>query len=167
MTAPLFWGLLLGLPGILAYKAVNTADSMIGHRTERHEAFGWATARLDDLVNLPPARLSALLLIAAAALSERVHAAAASRATWRDAHRHRSPNAGYPESAMAGALGLALAGPRHYADEIVEDPWIGGGTARATTADMARALRLYYAACLLLSGGLILSWAALHVRLPA
>ena len=84
----------------------------------------------------------------------------------RDGGKHRSPNAGRPEAAMAGALGLALAGPRHYADEIVNDPWIGGGTARATTADIGRALRVYYAACLLLSGALFAAWIVLHIRLP-
>ncbi len=112
IVAPVFWMVIGGLPGAALYKAINTADSMIGHRTPRYAAFGWAAARLDDLVNLPASRLSALLLIAAAALSKDASAGAAWRAVRRDAARHRSPNAGYPEAAMAGALGLSLAGPR-------------------------------------------------------
>src|SRR5690606_18452205 len=111
VTAPLFWGALLGLPGIAAYKAVNTLDSMIGHRTPRHEAFGWASARIDDVANLVPARLTALVF---AGVSGRLTAAAA--AMRRDARRHRSPNAGWPEAAMAGALGVRLSGPRVYGD---------------------------------------------------
>jgi adenosylcobinamide-phosphate synthase len=143
VVAPAFWMALLGLPGAAIYKAINTADSMIGHRTARHEAFGWAAARLDDLVNLPASRLSALLLIAATALTDRAHAGAAWRATWRDAHRHRSPNAGYPEAAMAGALGLALAGPRVYGGVTVDDALMGDGRRAATAADIRAALKLY------------------------
>ena len=112
IVAPVLWMVIGGLPGGALYKAINTADSMIGHRTPRHADFGWAAARLDDLVNLPASRLSALLLVAAAALNADGSAAAAWRAVRRDAARHRSPNAGYPEAAMAGALGLSLAGPR-------------------------------------------------------
>ena len=114
VVAPIVWLAIAGLPGAALYKAINTADSMIGHRTPRYEAFGWAAARLDDLVNLPASRLSALLLIAAAGLSKNASANGAWRAVRRDAARHRSPNAGYPEAAMAGALGLSLAGPRVY-----------------------------------------------------
>jgi adenosylcobinamide-phosphate synthase len=147
VVAPAIWCGVLGLPGIAAYKAINTADSMIGHRTPRHAAFGRAAARLDDLVNLPASRLSALLLVAAAAIEDRAAAAAAWRAVRRDAHRHRSPNAGYPEAAMAGALGLALAGPRVYGGLRVEDGWMGDGRAEATTADLRQALRLYQIAC--------------------
>ena len=167
VVAPVFWYLIGGLPGLFAYKMANTLDSMIGHRSERYRAFGWAAARFDDFVNLAPARLSGLLLAAAALFVKDAQPRRSLLTMLCDARKHRSPNAGWPEAAMAGALGLALAGPRHYADEVVEDPWIGAGTARAETADIARALRLYYAACLLLSGGLILAWAALHVRLPA
>jgi adenosylcobinamide-phosphate synthase len=116
---------------------------MIGHRTPRHEAFGWAAARLDDLVNLPASRLSALLLIAAAALNKTASAAAAWRAVLRDASRHRSPNAGYPEAAMAGALGLSLAGPRVYGGVKVDDAAMGDGRRDATAADIRRALTLY------------------------
>jgi adenosylcobinamide-phosphate synthase len=165
VVAPIFWYLIGGLPGLFAYKMANTLDSMIGHRSERYRAFGWAAARFDDLLNLAPARLSGLLLAAAALFVGEARPVRGLVTMLRDARKHRSPNAGWPEAAMAGALGLALAGPRHYANEIVADPWIGGGTARATTADIARALRLYYAACLLLSGGLIAAWIALHIRL--
>jgi adenosylcobinamide-phosphate synthase len=143
VVAPVIWLVIGGLPGIALYKAINTADSMIGHHTARHEAFGWAAARLDDLVNLPASRLSALLLIAAAALSEKASAAAAWRAVRRDAFRHRSPNAGYPEAAMAGALGLSLAGPRVYGTHRVTDAFMGDGRADADAADIRRALALF------------------------
>ncbi len=152
VVAPALWLGLGGLPGAALYKAANTADSMIGHRTARHLAFGWAAARFDDLVNLPASRLAALLLIAAAALGGRGDAGAAWRALRRDAHRHRSPNAGWPEAAMAGALGLRLAGPRVYGAVRVEDGWMGDGRAQASAADIRRALRLYRRACLLLWG---------------
>jgi adenosylcobinamide-phosphate synthase len=142
VVAPAFWMALAGPPGAAVYKTINTADSMIGHRTPRHAAFGWAAARLDDLVNLPASRLSALLLVAGAALDDRAAATAAWRAVRRDARRHRSPNAGYPEAAMAGALGLALAGPRVYGGVPVEDAFIGDGRREASAADIRRALAL-------------------------
>jgi adenosylcobinamide-phosphate synthase len=116
---------------------------MIGHRTPRHEAFGWAAARLDDLVNLPASRLSALLIVVAAAVSPGANAGAAWRSVIRDAPHHRSPNAGYPEAAMAGALGLALAGPRVYGGVTVDDALMGDGRRDATAADIRAALRLY------------------------
>ena len=150
VVAPVFWMAIAGLPGAALYKAINTADSMIGHRTPRYAAFGWAAARLDDLVNLPASRLSALLLIVAAALSKKTSAGAAWRAVRRDAPRHRSPNAGYPEAAMAGALGLALAGPRVYGGVRVEDAMMGDGRRAADAADIRRALTLYRAADALL-----------------
>jgi adenosylcobinamide-phosphate synthase len=143
IVAPVIWMVIGGLPGAVLYKAINTADSMIGHRTPRHAAFGWAAARLDDLVNLPASRLSALLLVAAAALSNGTAAGAAWRAVRRDAPHHRSPNAGYPEAAMAGALGLSLAGPRAYAGVRVEDAMMGDGRRNANAADIRRALALY------------------------
>jgi adenosylcobinamide-phosphate synthase len=146
VVAPAFWGALLGLPGMAAYKAINTADSMIGHRTPRHRAYGWAAARLDDAVNLPASRLAALFILGAAALTGGDWRAGA-RAVVRDARHHRSPNAGWPEAAMAGALGLRLAGPRVYGEMLVEDGWMGDGRAEATTADLRRALRLFRAAC--------------------
>ena len=166
VVAPVFWYLIGGLPGLFAYKMANTLDSMIGHRSERYRAFGWAAARFDDLLNLAPARLSGLLLAAAALFVGDARPGRSLVTMLRDARKHRSPNAGWPEAAMAGALGLALAGPRRYAEGTVDDPWLGNGTARATQADIVRALRLYYAACLLLSGGLVAAWIALHVRLP-
>jgi adenosylcobinamide-phosphate synthase len=142
VVAPVFWMALAGLAGGAAYKAINTADSMIGHRTARHAAFGWASARLDDLVNLPASRLSALLIIAAAAITPGASAKDACRAVLRDAHRHRSPNAGYSEAAMAGALGLSLAGPRVYAGVRVEDATMGQGRRDVTAADIRAALVL-------------------------
>ena len=143
VVAPVLWLAIAWLPGIAIYKAINTADSMIGHRTERHEAFGWAAARLDDLVNLPASRLAALVLIAAAALWKDRSSVAAWQTVWLDAPRHRSPNAGYPEAAMAGALGLSLAGPRIYGGVCVDDAVMGGGRWGATAADIRRALSLY------------------------
>jgi adenosylcobinamide-phosphate synthase len=143
VVAPTFWMLVAGLPGAAIYKAINTADSMIGHRTPRHEAFGWAAARLDDLVNLPAARLAGLLIVAAAGMTNGTSAAAAWRALRRDAPRHRSPNAGYPEAAMAGALALQLAGPRRYGGEMVEDAFMGDGRRDAKAADIRAALALY------------------------
>ncbi len=145
VVAPALWCALLGLPGIAIYKAVNTADSMIGHRTPRYAEFGWAAARLDDVVNLPASRLAALLLAAASLRGVR-HAA---RAVWRDARRHRSPNAGWPEAAMAGALGLRLAGPRVYGAVRVEDGWMGDGRAEAGPEDIRRGLAIYRRACVL------------------
>jgi adenosylcobinamide-phosphate synthase len=152
VVAPVFWMAIAGLPGAALYKAINTADSMIGHRTPRYAAFGWAAARLDDLVNLPASRLSALLLVAAAALHKNAAAAAAWRAVVRDASRHRSPNAGYPEAAMAGALGLSLAGTRVYGGVTINDATMGDGRRDATAADIRRALTLYrYADAILLA----------------
>jgi adenosylcobinamide-phosphate synthase len=153
VVAPAFWYVLLGLPGLIAYKAINTLDSMIGHTAPRYRNFGMTAARLDDAVNWIPARLAALMLAAAAAFVGTARPAAAFAAVWRDAGRHRSPNAGWLEAAMAGALGLALAGPRRYADgTVVDDPWIGGGTARATARDIRRGLWLYAVAYLILIG---------------
>jgi len=163
IVAPVFWMAISGLPGAALYKAINTADSMIGYRTSRHQAFGWAAARLDDLVNLPASRLSALLLVAAAALSGN-RAGTAWRAVRRDAGKHRSPNAGYPEAAMAGALGLSLAGPRVYGGAPVEDAFMGDGRREAEAADIRRALALYRAAdaiLIVLLGVLTLAFIAL------
>jgi adenosylcobinamide-phosphate synthase len=151
VVAPAFWLGVGGLAGGAAYKGANTADSMIGHKTPRHLAFGWAAARFDDLVNLPASRLSGLLIVAAAFLLRDTDARAAWRALRNDAGRHRSPNAGWPEAAMAGALGLALAGPRVYDGVTVDDAVMGsGGRSEATSADIRRALALYRAADLLL-----------------
>lgn len=148
VVAPAFWFACLGLPGLIAYKAVNTADSMVGHLSERHRAFGWASARFDDLVNLVPARLSGLL-VALAAPASGGHPVAAWRVTMRDARLHRSPNAGWPEAAMAGSLGIALAGPRLYASGHVDDPYLNREGRGATPGDITRALRVMVGAAVL------------------
>jgi len=167
VVAPVFWYLLFGLPGLLAYKMANTLDSMIGHRTLRYRAFGWASARFDDVLNFLPARLSGTLLAIAAMFVGDGTAGRALATMLRDAKKHRSPNAGWPEAAMAGALGLALAGPRDYAEERVEDPWIGGGTPLARPVDITRALRLYAVACLLVAGVILSAWLAMHITPPS
>ncbi len=149
VVAPAIWGALLGLPGMVIYKAINTADSMIGHRTEKHRAFGWAAARLDDVANLPGSRLSALWIWGAAMLTPGAKASRALSAMLRDARRHRSPNAGWPEAAMAGALGFRLGGPRAYGGQEIDDPWMGGGRSALTAGDIGSALRLFRVACLL------------------
>ncbi len=156
VVAPSLWMLLGGLPGAAIYKAINTADSMIGHRTKRHENFGWAAARLDDLVNLPASRLTVLFLIAAAYSTPGASASDALEAVRRDAFRHRSPNAGHPEAAMAGALDLALAGPRSYHQVETDDAWMGNGRRAATAADIRAALSLYRRADALLIGSVAL-----------
>ncbi|MCC7016198.1 MAG: cobalamin biosynthesis protein CobD [Rhodospirillales bacterium] len=150
VIAPVFWYALFGLPGLLVCKAVNTMDSMIGHLTPRHRAFGRWTARADTALNFFPARFAGLFLALAAPLARRADAKfwPALKVMLRDAPKHRSVNAGWPEGAMAGALGLALAGPRRYREVVVDDPWIGDGTAQATATDIRRGLRLYVAACL-------------------
>lgn len=152
VTAPLFWLFLLGLPGIWIYKAINTADSLIGHREERWRAFGWAAARTDDVLNLVPARLAGILLCLCAGRGWRV--------MWRDATKHDSPNAGWPEAAMSGALNVRLAGPIVYDGTPSTKAWIGDGSLRANATDVHRALALYRRACLclwLIAGGL--AWA--------
>jgi len=146
IVAPALWCAIAGLPGIAVYKAINTADSMIGHKTPRHAAFGFAAAKLDDLVNFLPARLSALLITVAAFLVPGASPRAAWRSVRRDAGGHPSPNAGWPEAAFAGALGVRLGGPRAYAGVTVEDAWIGLGKA-PSRQDIRRALRLYRCAC--------------------
>ena len=142
VVAPVFWGVLFGLPGIIGYKAVNTLDSMIGHRSPRHEAFGWAAARIDDVANFIPAKLTGLLF-ALLAGSKRSQAMACMR---KDARQHRSPNAGWPEAAMAGALAVRLCGPRTYEGELAEEPWLNGGARDPAAADITRALELYVGA---------------------
>jgi len=141
IVAPLFWFVIAGLPGLFVYKAVNTADSLIGHREPRWRAFGWASARFDDLMNLVPARLAGVVI------------ALAGRGGWRvmlrDAGKHASPNAGWPEAAMAGTLGVQLGGPAWYDGALSQRPVLGEGRV-ATPADLTRALRLYLIACGLL-----------------
>jgi adenosylcobinamide-phosphate synthase len=153
VVAPAFWLALGGLPGGACYKAINTADSMIGHRTQRHAAFGFAAAKLDDLVNFCPARLSAFLVVIAAFLAPETSPQAAWRTMQRDARGHPSPNAGWPEAAFAGALGLRLGGPRVYGGAKIDDAWIGSGKV-ASFQDIRRALVLYRIAC-------CVHWAAL------
>jgi adenosylcobinamide-phosphate synthase len=151
IAAPLFWLLVFGLPGIWIYKAINTADSMIGHREERWRAFGWAAARTDDLLNLVPARLAAMAICLAGG---------GWRTVLSDAGKHASPNAGWPEAAMAGALGTRLAGPVAYDGVAHDKPWIGAGYIVADAGQIRRALGIYVRACLvlwLLAGGI--AWA--------
>jgi adenosylcobinamide-phosphate synthase len=161
VVAPLFWLALLGLPGLLAYKAVNTLDSMIGHRSSRYLTFGRAAARLDDGVNWLPARLAGTLLVAAALLMPGADAPRAWRAMRRDARRHRSPNAGWQEAAMAGAMGFALAGPRQYGVDVVDDAWMGDGRRDLDAADIRAALRLYRWACGLVALAAGAAWLSL------
>ena len=138
VTAPLFWGVLFGLPGLVVYKAINTADSMIGYRTKKYQAFGWAAARLDDLVNLIPARLTGVMYVLLARAP--VHALAV---MVKDAPRHRSPNAGWPESAVAAALGIRLSGPRLYDGVASSDPWLNKAGRDPGPQDITAALQLY------------------------
>jgi len=157
VTAPVFWYLLFGLPGIFAYKVLNTADSMIGHRTVRHHDFGWASAKLDDLLNIVPARMTTILIATASLFLPPARPSSgfmnACRAALKDAHLHRSPNAGWCEAALAGALGIALAGQRRYGEKLVDDAWMNrDGTRDARPADIERGLRLYLVSSILLWG---------------
>ena len=152
VVAPVFWYLLFGAPGLLAYKTVNTLDSMIGHLNDRYREFGMVAARLDDAMNLVPARLAGLLLALAAVFVPGGRPFAALTVMRRDHAHHRSPNSGWPESAMAGALGLALAGPRRYPGYVAEEKWIGDGRAQATALDIHRALSVMAVAALLDAG---------------
>ena len=149
VVAPIFWTAMFSLTGGVLYKATNTADSMIGHKSEKYHAFGWAAARFDDLVNLPASRISAVLIILAAALIPGCSAWNAIKAVRRDAPHHRSPNAGWPEAAMAGALGLKIAGPRLYGTEMVEDAYMGDGRRETNAEDIRRALRVYRVAAVI------------------
>lgn len=146
IVAPLFWLFVGGLPGILLYKATNTADSMVGHRNERYAEFGWASAKFDDLVNWIPARLSALLVAAAAFLVRRADPEHAWSTALRDARKHASPNAGWPEAAFAGALGFQLGGPRSYEGEVHDLPAFGDGRADLRAGDILKSLELYWMA---------------------
>jgi len=142
VAAPLFWLLLLGLPGVWVYKAINTADSLIGHREPRWRAFGWAAARIDDVANWVPARLGGAVICLAGSGGWRI--------MWRDARKHASPNAGWTEAAMAGALDVRLAGPVAYDGTLHAKPWLGSGERPVGAADIVRALRVYHRACLVL-----------------
>lgn len=162
VVAPVFWYLLGGLPGLLFYKLVNTADSTVGYRTPRHLAFGWASARLDDALNFVPARLTAGLIALAAATSRQPGGGArrgglAWRIARRDARLHRSPNAGWPEAAMAAALDAALAGPRVYDGTRTSDPFVyPEGRRRLDALDIRRAVRLLWRVWLLMTTGTFL-----------
>jgi len=148
VVAPVFWYILFGFPGLLVYKAVNTMDSMIGHRTEKYRAFGMTAARLDDVLNLIPARLTGLFLVLAAIFVPTANPWNALKVLLRDSGKHRSPNAGWCEAAMAGALNIALAGPRRYANTVIDDAWMGDGTAKVRVKDIDRALYMYIVASL-------------------
>lgn len=154
VVAPLFWGALLGLPAMAAYKAINTLDSMYGHKTERFAAFGHFAARLDDLANLVPARLTGLLIVLA---GFRWQAFSIMRL---DARKHRSPNAGWPEAALAGALDRRLSGPRVYTDEVAQEPWLNEGATDPEVADVKRGLRIYSRA-VAFTAALLLAWTLL------
>jgi adenosylcobinamide-phosphate synthase len=143
VVAPALWLAIFGLPGALAYKAVNTADSMIGHKSARYYAFGWAAARCDDLMNFVPARAAAGLLALGAFSLSGASPSKAFAIAWRDAPHHASPNAGWPEAAAAGALGLKLGGPREYGAVTVDGASLGEGRREANAADIERALALY------------------------
>lgn len=143
IVAPVLWYAFFGLPGIVAYKAINTADSMIGHKSERYIDFGWAAARLDDLINLPASRLTGLLFAAAAEWNDKERGKIALQAMWRDAPRHQSPNAGWPESALAASLGVKFGGPRSYDGGWVDLPWMGEGRETLNRDDIRKGLRLY------------------------
>ena len=159
VAAPLFWGALLGLPGMLAYKMINTADSMIGYKTERYQHVGRFAARFDDLVNWLPARLSGLLIAMAALLMPGARFNKSLEAMRRDARHHRSPNAGWPEAAMAGALDFRIAGPRHDKGKITDAHWMGDGRPDLTPRDIEAAVRLFRWSCfLLLLLATVISW---------
>ena len=154
VVAPAFWYVLLGLPGIFAYKMVNTADSMIGHKSEKYLHFGWASARWDDLVNLIPARLSAIFIALGAWTAESFAGMRRSLRTARVDHgKHRSPNSGWPEAAMAGAIDLQLAGPRIYNGVLVNEEMLNiGGRRTASATDIDRAIKVFDHACYWLAG---------------
>lgn len=154
VVAPAFWLLIAGLPGLFAYKAINTADSLIGHREARWRMFGWAAARTDDLANLLPARLAGVLLVIAGGAGLNV--------MWRDASKHASPNAGWPEAAMAGALAIRIGGPCAYEGAWHDRPAFGDGPA-ARTQDLKRGLHIYMRACGLLWLAATLIWASVVV----
>ncbi len=157
VIAPAFWFLVAGLPGLLVYKAVNTADSMIGYRTEKHRDFGWASARFDDLLNLIPARLTCMMIVALSGQWAR----------WndilQDAHRHISPNAGWPEAAMARALDVALAGPRSYDGQLRDLAWVNGDARRQIgAAEVFRACDMLWRVWGL-ALGLVSVWVGINV----
>jgi adenosylcobinamide-phosphate synthase len=156
IVAPLFWFTVAGLPGIVAYKLINTADSMIGHMSPQYRHFGYAAAKLDDLVNLPASRLTGLFFAAAALFTNKSAAENALTSMWNDAGKHRSPNAGWPEAAMAGALSIKFGGPRAYEGEWVDLAWMGNGREDLSRSDIATGLKLYDHALWLMTAVLLL-----------
>jgi len=136
VIAPLFWFALLGTPGMLAYKMVNTLDSMIGYRTERYKDFGCWAARIDDVANYIPARLTAMLMILSSGRLGLI------RFVWKNGRRHASPNSGYPEAALAGILDCRFGGPHYYFGQLFDKPFIGDNDRPLTTADMKKAVRI-------------------------
>jgi adenosylcobinamide-phosphate synthase len=151
VVAPVLWYALLGLPGMVTYKAINTADSMIGHKSEKYLHFGWAAARLDDLVNLPASRFTGFLFAGAARVNGEAAMKSAWAVLWRDASQHQSPNAGWPEASMAGALGLQFGGPRSYHGEVVNLPSMGDGRAPRDARDIEAGVSLFHNAMALLA----------------
>jgi len=158
IIAPAFWLAIFGLPGIAVYKVINTADSMIGYKSDKHLTFGWAAARIDDLVNLVGSRLTGLLFAGAASLTNPPATARSLATIWQDAKKHTSPNAGWPEAAVAGVLDIRLGGPRSYAGNIVDLPWMGDGREELEADDIRRALKLYNQALILLMIILFFCW---------
>ncbi len=136
VIAPLFWLAVLGVPGMVAYKMVNTLDSMIGYRTERYKDFGCWAARIDDIANYIPARLTAVLMVIASGKLSLL------KFVWRNGRKHASPNSGYPEAALAGALDCRFGGPHYYFGELFDKPFIGENERDLTTADMLKAVRI-------------------------
>ena len=149
VVAPLFWYVVGGPIGICAYKAINTLDSMIGHRNPRYLYFGRFAARLDDVANFIPARIAGGVICLAAFLGSKTSGSSAWRTMLADAKKHKSPNAGWQEAAFAGALEIVLAGPRQYGSEVVDDPYIGNGRRDLGAADIDRALKLFTTSCLI------------------
>ena len=149
VVAPIFWYVVGGLPALIAYKALNTSDSMIGYLTDKYADFGWCAARFDDAANFIPARLSAFIITIAAFIIPSATGNSAFTTAIRDAKKHRSKNAGWPEAAMAGALGIKIAGPRNYDGILVEDAWMGDGIANVDASHIFMALRIYCVACIL------------------
>jgi adenosylcobinamide-phosphate synthase len=151
VVAPIFWGVLFGLPGIFGYKAINTLDSMIGHRSDRYQYFGWAAARIDDVANFIPARFTGLIFSLAGVEPKVAFASMAS-----DGPKHRSINAGWPEAAMAASLSVRLCGPRYYDGERADEPWLNESARDPVVGDIARGLKLYVRATAGLVGLLVI-----------
>lgn len=136
VIAPLFWFAILGVPGMLTYKMINTLDSMIGYKTERYRDFGCWAAHIDDVANYIPARLTALLMAIASPRKSLL------RFIWRNGRRHASPNSGYPEAALAGILNCRFGGPHYYFGQLFPKPYIGENERELTTTDMKHAVRI-------------------------